>query len=73
MATTKWEADRRGGRPPRRATDRQIGAGYVACGCRDCMETAIGAYGALCHACESAGCDPDEECCADGAYGTEEA
>lgn len=44
-------------------------SGYRACACRDCMEIAIGDEGALCHACEDAACDPDDECCADGAYG----
>jgi len=48
---------------------RSTSAGYRACACRDCMETAIGVEGALCHACETAACDPDKECCAEGAYG----
>jgi hypothetical protein len=46
-----------------------IPSGYIPCACRDCMEIAIGAPGALCHECETAGCDPEAECCAPGAYG----
>ncbi len=46
-------------------------AGYVHCGCRDCMEIAIGEAGALCHHCEDAGCDPERECQAATAYGGE--
>lgn len=46
--------------------------GYVPCGCRDCMEIAIGPEGSLCHACEDAGCDPERECQAPGAYGCDE-
>lgn len=37
-------------------------SGYVTCDCRDCMEIAIGVPGALCHACDDAGCDPEREC-----------
>lgn len=37
-------------------------SGYVACGCRDCMEIAIGLTGALCHECADAGCDGEGEC-----------
>lgn len=48
--------------------------GYTSCACRDCMEIAIGVSGeAFCHECEEAGCEHDEECQADGAYGCEEA
>lgn len=46
-------------------------AGYVPCGCRDCFEIAIGEPGALCWACEEAGCDGGE-CQAPGAYGCDE-
>jgi len=31
--------------------------GYTSCGCPSCFEIAIGAPGALCHACTDAGCD----------------
>lgn len=45
---------------------------YRPCACRDCFETAIGEPGAMCHECEEAGCEPDSECQAPGAYGGEE-
>jgi hypothetical protein len=38
----------------------QLMAGYHACPCRDCMETAIG--GEFCHACIAAECLLDHEC-----------
>lgn len=47
-------------------------SGYVDCGCRDCFEIAIGEPGALCHACKTAGCDPERECQAAGAYGQDD-
>lgn len=43
--------------------------GYRNCACRDCMETAYGQVGAMCNACESAGCSGLGECQAEGAYG----
>ena len=46
-----------------------LSAGYVYCGCRDCFEITIGAPGTLCSECVEAGCDPDKECSAPGAYG----
>lgn len=48
------------------------GTGYRHCACRDCFEIAIGAEGTMCHHCEDAGCDPDRECQAPGAYGVED-
>lgn len=47
--------------------------GYCDCACRDCFEIAIGEAGkALCHDCESAGCEANNgECQAPGAYGGE--
>jgi hypothetical protein len=45
--------------------------GYRPCACRDCMETAIGEPGAMCHSCEDAGCEGERECLAAGAYGGE--
>ena len=47
-------------------------SGYVQCGCRECMEIAIGEPGDMCTDCEDAGCEPDEECQAPGAYGSDE-
>src|SRR5687767_439336 len=45
-------------------------SGYVDCGCRDCFEVAIGEPGALCWACEEAGCEcGNGECQREGAYG----
>ena len=46
-------------------------SGYIPCGCRDCMEIAIGEPGALCWECEEAGCEAgaEGECSAPGAYG----
>lgn len=38
-------------------------SGYLPCACRDCFEIAIGEKGAMCHECESAGCELDSECC----------
>lgn len=35
---------------------------YRPCACRDCMETAIGTEGALCHECEHAQCERTREC-----------
>lgn len=35
-------------------------AGYVPCGCRDCMEIAVGNMGALCFMCHEAGCEASE-------------
>ena len=46
-------------------TTKRKETGYVPCACRDCMEIAIGTSGegALCHECESAGCEAnDGEC-----------
>lgn len=44
--------------------------GYRNCACRDCFEIAIGRPGAMCHECETAGCELGEhECDAPGAYG----
>lgn len=37
-------------------------SGYVPCGCRDCMEIAIGQPGEMCNECEEAGCEPDKAC-----------
>lgn len=34
--------------------------GYVPCGCRDCMEIAVGNMGALCFMCHEAGCEASE-------------
>lgn len=50
-------------------SESEIGTGYVDCGCRDCFEIAIGKPGTFCHECVTAGCEPDSECCAEGAYG----
>lgn len=36
--------------------------GYQPCGCRDCMELAIGEPGVLCCECDEAGCEHDQEC-----------
>lgn len=47
-------------------------SGYRPCACRDCFEIAIGEAGAMCHACEDAGCSGDGECSAPGAYGGDE-
>lgn len=46
-------------------------SGYRPCACRDCMEIAIGEPGAMCHACDDAGCHGERECLAAGAYGGE--
>ncbi len=46
--------------------------GYRTCSCRDCFEVAIGEDGALCSDCEQAGCEPEGECQAPGAYGVED-
>ena len=43
--------------------------GYKPCHCRDCMETAIGFPGVLCHHCNEADCDPMKECQSEVAYG----
>jgi hypothetical protein len=45
-------------------------SGYRHCACLDCFQIAIGERGALCEACEIADCDPEQECQAEGAYGT---
>jgi hypothetical protein len=37
-------------------------SGYVHCGCRDCIETAIGEPGDMCWECKEAGCEPGSEC-----------
>lgn len=34
----------------------------VPCGCRDCMEIAVGEPGAFCPECQDAGCEHDAEC-----------
>lgn len=50
-------------------------SGYVPCKCRDCFETAIAddmTKGAFCSECDDAGCEEDEECQAEGAYGGDE-
>ena len=39
--------------------------GYQPCGCRDCIDIAVGEPGALCWACEEAGCDGEGECSRD--------
>lgn len=47
-------------------------SGYCPCKCRDCMEIAIAddiSEGAFCLDCEEAGCEEDEDCQAEGAYG----
>jgi len=46
--------------------------GYHNCACRDCFELYVGEPGELCDDCEEAGCEPDDECCAPGAYGSDE-
>lgn len=46
--------------------------GYRPCACRDCFEIAIGSEGAMCHACQDAGCSGEGECSAPGAYGGDE-
>lgn len=43
--------------------------GYKPCSCRDCMEMAIGWGAPMCSACVEAGCEPERECKAPGAYG----
>lgn len=50
-------------------------SGYRACACHDCFEMAFGDRGAMCPACESAGCYADAEfgCQAPGAYGDDDA
>ncbi len=68
----KREEAKVGARKARRREDAAAESGYRDCGCRDCFEIAIGAPGALCHACVTAGCEPDSECQAPGAYGTDE-
>jgi hypothetical protein len=56
-----------------RENRKAAGSGYVACACRDCMETAITSDGklALCSDCEEAGCEAgaEKECCSPHAYG----
>lgn len=49
-------------------------SGYTSCACRDCFEIAISddEKPAFCHACEEAGCEPDSECQAPGAYGEDD-
>ena len=48
-------------------------SGYMDCSCRDCFNGPImGVAGDMCDPCKKAGCDPDEECQAEGAYGTAE-
>ena len=42
-----------------------MNSGYVPCGCRDCMEIAIGKSGALCWECREADCEPNAECSVD--------
>lgn len=51
------EAKRRQRRPA-----RKVSTGYQPCGCRDCLEIAIGEPGAMCWECEESGCEPDSEC-----------
>ena len=49
-------------------------SGYTHCACRDCFETTVSndmASPDLCHDCEDAGCEPDEECQSPHAYGGE--
>jgi hypothetical protein len=46
-------------------------SGYVCCDCRDCFLTAIAddmSKGAMCGDCLEAGCEPNSDCQADGAY-----
>lgn len=38
-------------------SDNSQNVGYHPCGCRDCMEIAIGTPGSLCNSCEEAGCE----------------
>jgi hypothetical protein len=56
-----------------REARKAAGSGYVACACRDCMETAITSDGklALCSDCEDAGCEAgaEQECQSPNAYG----
>jgi len=41
-----------------------MSGGYCDCACRDCFEIAIGKAGeALCHDCETAGCEPNNGAC----------
>jgi len=50
----------------------KVTEGYCPCACRDCFEIAIGKPGeALCHDCESAGCEAgaETECQSPHAYG----
>lgn len=58
-------------RPSSARKRNQRPSGYRPCACRDCFETAIGEAGALCWACQEAGCEGDGECQAPGAYGIE--
>lgn len=44
-------------------------AGPIFCACRDCFEVTVGIKGAICTSCETAQCDPDQECQSHGAYG----
>lgn len=48
-------------------------SGYHDCPCSDCFEIAIGTEedgsASFCNECEEAGCDGEDECQAEGAYG----
>ncbi len=46
--------------------------GYHFCPCRDCFETVVGHADSFCDGCGAAGCEPDSECKAPGAYGADE-
>ena len=44
-------------------------ASYQPCACRDCFDLTVGIVGEMCPHCEDAGCEYDEECSRDDAYG----
>jgi hypothetical protein len=47
-------------------------SGTRPCACRDCFEIAIGIPGAMCGECDYAGCQYEDECSRDDAYGDSE-
>lgn len=59
---TRTIKDRKEARRRQRRPASKVHTGYVPCGCRDCMELAIGLPGAMCWECAEAGCEPGSEC-----------
>ena len=52
-----------------------MSSGYTDCACRDCFEIAISEdenEPAFCLECEEAGCEHDEECKREDAYGIDD-